>query len=186
MFSVYAGRGYARHLHYLKPIERSDAIKFNTVSRSLCLFAIASGKISVAFLIERIAGSSNWRKWMLRSMSISIFLTAVIISTLFWAQCQPVRAVWDKSMLVKGTGKCWDPTPINRYLRFPRSAHDVRRCRLCCLAVSTAEIRLTHKPADSILSSGVRKHAHFGWIIYESVLMIPWLTSNALQATEHS
>ena len=79
------------------------------------MFSIAIGKISVAFLIERIAGPANWRKWLLRGISISIFISAVITFTLFYAQCQPVSAVWDKGMIKAGTGSCWNPIPVNTW-----------------------------------------------------------------------
>ena len=79
------------------------------------MFSIAIGKISVAFLIERIAGPSEWRKWLLRGISISIFISATITFVLFYAQCQPVRALWDKGMIKEGTGSCWNPIPVNTW-----------------------------------------------------------------------
>ena len=115
MWTIYAASGYARHLYYLTPAELSHALELNTISRSLCMLSIAIGKISVAFLIERIAGSSDRRRWLLRGISISIFVSAVITFALFYAQCQPVRAIWDKSMIKKGTGRCWDPIPVNTW-----------------------------------------------------------------------
>ena len=112
---MYAASGYARHLHYLTPSQLTNALELNTISRSLCMFSIAIGKISVAFLIERIAGPSKWRKWLLRGISISVFVSAVITLTLFYAQCQPARAVWDKGMVKEGTAHCWDPIPVNTW-----------------------------------------------------------------------
>ncbi|KAL9599862.1 MAG: hypothetical protein Q9219_003556 [cf. Caloplaca sp. 3 TL-2023] len=115
MWSVYASKGYARHMYYLRRPQLVDAGKLNAISRSLCVISIGIGKISVAFLIERFAGPSRWRKWLLRFISISIVLSATITVILFYAQCQPVAAVWDKSMIKAGTGKCWDPIPLNTW-----------------------------------------------------------------------
>ena len=115
MWSVYAASGYARHVFYLTPSQVIKALELNTISRSLCMVSIAIGKISVAFLIERIAGPSDWRKWLLRGISISVFVSAVITLTLFYAQCQPARAAWDKGMIKEGTGHCWDPIPVNTW-----------------------------------------------------------------------
>ena len=128
MWSVYASSGYARHLYYLTPSQLTRALELNTISRSLCMFSIAIGKISVAFLIERIAGPSNWRKWLLRGISISVFISAVITLTLFYAQCQPVSAVWDKGMIKKGTGHCWDPIPVNTWNLVIASKSVQHRC----------------------------------------------------------
>ncbi|KAI4239982.1 MAG: hypothetical protein L6R40_005414 [Gallowayella cf. fulva] len=123
IWSIYAGRGYARHMYYLSRPQLSRAGELNAISRSLCVVGIGLGKISVSLLIERFAGPNRWRKWLLRSISISIVLSAIITVTLFYAQCQPVRAVWDKSLVKAGTAKCWDPIPLNTYVLF--SATDI-------------------------------------------------------------
>ncbi|KAL8895851.1 MAG: hypothetical protein Q9207_007983 [Kuettlingeria erythrocarpa] len=115
MWSVYAERGYARHMYYLDRSQLTHAGELNAISRSLCVLSIGVGKISVAFLIERFAGPSKWRKWLLRFISISIAVSAIITVILFYIQCQPVRAVWDKSLIKAGTGKCWDPIPLNTW-----------------------------------------------------------------------
>ena len=128
MWSVYAGRGYARHIEYLTPAQLPDALELNTISRSLCIFSIAVGKISVAFLIERLAGPSKIRKWMLRAISISVLTSALITIILFYAQCQPARALWDKGMLKKGTGHCWNPIPLNSWNLVIASKHKFQYC----------------------------------------------------------
>ena len=115
IWSVYAGRGYARHLYYLTPDQTSDALELSTISRSLCILSIAIGKISVAFLIERIAGPSTRRKWLLRTISISVGISASITVLLFYVQCQPARALWDKSLLEDGRGRCWNPISVNTW-----------------------------------------------------------------------
>lgn len=79
------------------------------------MYSIAIGKVSVAFLIERIAGPSSWRKWLLRSISISIIISATITLAFFYAQCSPARAVWDKYLLKEGKAHCWNPTPVNTW-----------------------------------------------------------------------
>ncbi|KAL8881778.1 MAG: hypothetical protein Q9198_001089 [Flavoplaca austrocitrina] len=112
MWTVYAGKGYARHMFYLKPPQLSHAGELNAISRSLCVLGIGIGKVSVAFLIERFAGPSKWRKYLLRSISISIVVSALLTVILFYAQCQPVQALWDKSLLKAGKAKCWDPVPL--------------------------------------------------------------------------
>ncbi|KAI4222596.1 MAG: hypothetical protein LQ349_007600 [Xanthoria aureola] len=103
-------------MYYLNRLQLSHAGELNAISRSLCVVGIRIGKISVAFLIERFAGPSRWRRWLLRSISINIAVSAIITVTLFYVQCQPVRAVWDKSLVKAGKAKCWDPVPLNKYV----------------------------------------------------------------------
>lgn len=92
-----------------------EALKLNIISRSLCVISIGLGKISIAFLIERIAPPGNWRKWLLRGISLSIAVTGILTVALLYAQCHPVRALWDKKMIAMGTAECWDPLPLNRF-----------------------------------------------------------------------
>ncbi|KAL9032461.1 MAG: hypothetical protein Q9180_006486, partial [Flavoplaca navasiana] len=112
MWTVYAGKGYARHMFYLKPPQLSHAGELNAISRSLCVLGIGIGKVSVAFLIERFAGPSKWRKYLLRSISVTIIVSALLTVILFYAQCRPVQALWDKSLLKAGKARCWDPVPL--------------------------------------------------------------------------
>lgn len=125
MWSVYADRGYARHEYYLRPAQRSDAGKLSVISRSCCIMAIATGKISVAFLIQRIQGPSKWRLWFLRFVSVSVFITALFAVIFLFAQCQPARALWTPSMIKNGTGHCWNPTPVNNYDRVIAGMHSL-------------------------------------------------------------
>lgn len=127
MWTVYGARGYARHAIYLNPLQKSDAAKLGIISRACCVVAIATGKISVAFLIQRIQASSKWRTWFLRFCSISVGLLAFLVVVFLFAQCQPVHTLWTPSMIKDGTGHCWDPIPGNNYNiaiaseSFPRS-----------------------------------------------------------------
>ncbi|KAL8959444.1 MAG: hypothetical protein Q9193_003697, partial [Seirophora villosa] len=115
MWTVYARRAYARHDYYLRPEQKSDAGRLSVISRSCCIMAIATGKISVAFLIQRIQGPSKWRLWFLRFCSVSVFITGLFAVIFLFAQCQPARALWTPSMIKNGTGHCWDPIPVNNY-----------------------------------------------------------------------
>ncbi|KAL8992880.1 MAG: hypothetical protein Q9169_006765 [Polycauliona sp. 2 TL-2023] len=115
IWTIYGARGLARHALYLDPLQKSDAAKFGIISRACCVVAIATGKISVAFLIQRILGSSKWRTWFLRFCSVSVGLTSFLVVVFLFAQCQPVRTLWTPSMLKDGTGHCWDPIANNNY-----------------------------------------------------------------------
>ncbi|KAL8659357.1 MAG: hypothetical protein Q9226_000477 [Calogaya cf. arnoldii] len=134
MWSVYAGKGYARHMYYLSRPQLSHAGELNAISRSLCVLGIGIGKISVAFLIERFAGPSKWRRWLLRFISISIAVSAIITVALFYAQCSPVRGVWDKGLVKAGMARCWDPVPLSTWNQVIAGI---------CAAVKTSKIPIT-------------------------------------------
>ncbi|KAL9604147.1 MAG: hypothetical protein Q9219_000735 [cf. Caloplaca sp. 3 TL-2023] len=102
--------------------------------------AIATGKISVAFLIQRIQGPSKWRTWFLRFCSVSVFITALFAVIFLFAQCQPARALWTPSLIKNGTGHCWNPIPVNNY--------DIVIAGLAgvCAAIKTSQLRtVTHQ-----------------------------------------
>ncbi|KAL8648162.1 MAG: hypothetical protein Q9226_006111 [Calogaya cf. arnoldii] len=92
-----------------------DAAKLGLFSRACCVPAIASGKISVAFLIQRLQGASKWRTRFLHFCSISVGLLALFVVIFLFAQCQPVQTLWTPSMIKDGTGHCWDPIPNNNF-----------------------------------------------------------------------
>lgn len=115
MWTAYGIRGYARHAIYLTPTQLSDAAKLGVISRACCVVAITTGKISVAFLIQRIQASSKWRTWFLRFCSISVGLLGFLVVVFLFAQCQPVRTLWTPSMIKNGTGHCWDPIIGNNF-----------------------------------------------------------------------
>lgn len=79
------------------------------------MFSIAIAKVGVAFLIERFAGPKRWRKYLLRFISVSIVVSAIITLTLFYTQCWPVEAVWNKALLKQGKGKCLDKNVTNTW-----------------------------------------------------------------------
>ena len=73
--------------------------------------AIATGKISVAFLILRILGVAGiWKRRFLYSIIYSVFLcaTAMIVVTL--TQCIPTRALWVHSVTLHA--KCFSPNVL--------------------------------------------------------------------------
>ena len=109
--------------------------------------SIAIGKISVAFLLERIICPSSgavsksglarstsrsrnydhakkkgrlkgidWRRAILRGISGSVALSAIVTVILFYVQCRPAAALWDHRLLPpNGTAKCWNPIPVNTW-----------------------------------------------------------------------
>ncbi|KAL8891321.1 MAG: hypothetical protein Q9215_001644 [Flavoplaca cf. flavocitrina] len=167
MWTVYAGKGYARHMFYLKPPQLSHAGELNAISRSLCVLGIGIGKVSVAFLIERFAGPSKWRKYLLRSISISILVSALLTVILFYAQCQPVQALWDKSLLKAGKAKCWDPVPL--------------ATAGICAAVKTSKIPITVHGQTDITWLAIELLMWEGYVASPS-----HMTSNSRRSTRSS
>lgn len=71
--------------------------------------AIATGKISVAFLILRILGVvSIWKRRFLHFIIYSVFLCATADIIVTFTQCIPIRALWIPS--VASHAKCFSPT----------------------------------------------------------------------------
>ena len=56
--------GGCRHLYYLEknPTHAIKAIRINWINQPFQIISLATGKISVAFLIMRIMGKSTWRR----------------------------------------------------------------------------------------------------------------------------
>ena len=70
--------------------------------------AIATGKISVAFLILRILGVAGiWKRRVLHIIIYSVFLCATVQIILTFTQCIPTRALWTPSVALHA--KCFSP-----------------------------------------------------------------------------
>ncbi len=87
--------GGCRHLYYLEmdPAQAIKAIKINWITQPFAIMPLATGKISVAFLIMRFMGNSKWRRAFLIWVSMigsAMFCGIAIILTC--AQCRPVEA----------------------------------------------------------------------------------------------
>lgn len=68
--------------------------------------AIATGKISVAFLILRILGVAGiWKRRFLHYIIYSVFLCATVDIILTFTQCIPTRALWTPSVALHA--KCF-------------------------------------------------------------------------------
>ena len=112
-----ASIGGCRHLYYLSLAQRLNAVKYNWITQPWGIFAFATGKISVAFLILRIIGPNTfWRKYILYGIMASVFIINGLGCILSFVQCNPPRALWTPDIIKPGT--CWDPKVQSGYAMF--------------------------------------------------------------------
>lgn len=76
--------------------------------------AIATGKMSVAFLILRILGVAGiWKRRVLHFTIYSVFLGATVDIILTFTQCIPTRALWTPSAALHA--KCLSPAVLTTF-----------------------------------------------------------------------
>ena len=92
-----------QHQYYLSHDQLILATKISWIAQPFAIMALATGKISVAFLILRISGTNVWRKAFLNFTMISNFCVCALASIVTYAQCSPANALWTHK------GKCWKP-----------------------------------------------------------------------------
>ena len=95
MWTYMGSLGGCRHLYYLEmdPAQAANAIRLNWIAQPFAIMSLATGKISVAFLIMRFMGDSKWRRAFLIWVSMigsTLFCGIAII--LICLQCRPVEA----------------------------------------------------------------------------------------------
>ena len=94
----------------MNPAQAIKASRINWITQPVAIYALASGKISVALLIWRIMGRSKWRKaFLLYGAMIANVVVCTIAIILTFVQCRPVAALWDPELVVMGKGTCWPP-----------------------------------------------------------------------------
>lgn len=116
-FSVVANlKGAGRHVRALTQQQLHDAIFFVMTGFVPSLLSFAFPKLAIVALLTRLMNPSRIHKRFLWALAGSCFL--VLCTNIFveFAQCNPVSALWDKS--IKKTDKsCWDPR-VNLYTAY--------------------------------------------------------------------
>ncbi len=104
--SYFVNIGGFRHLYYMTPPERLQAIKYSWASTVWCLFTFGTSKSSVSLLILRILGPfAFWRKLILYFVIFSVLVANSLGCIFAFAQCSPPKALWTPGI----PAKCWDP-----------------------------------------------------------------------------
>lgn len=103
----YALIGGTRHLYYLQADEMKEILKWNYILQCWGLLAFIPAKVSVGLLINRIM--RPFRGWRFSVLVVSLALVAIINTIdaiVTYVQCNPPRALWDKSIT---DAECWAP-----------------------------------------------------------------------------
>ena len=105
-WTVYANLGGTRY-EALSPSQAASVQHLNWISQTLCIAALACGKLAIVALILRLQAPSKTRTYLLVTLvTIACFYaTAVII--LIFKQCSPSATLWDPAG--NPDGVCLDP-----------------------------------------------------------------------------
>lgn len=112
LWTVLGHIGGCRHLYYLEmdPAQAIRASRINWITQPVAIYALATGKVSVAFLILRIMGKSRWRRaFLIYGAMIASFIFCTIAVILTFAQCRPVTALWNPELVLMEKATCWPP-----------------------------------------------------------------------------
>lgn len=121
LWTVLGQLGGCRHLYYLEmnPAQAIKASRLNWIAQPSTIFALVTGKISVAFLILRIIRRSKWRRaFLIYAAMIGTFLFSTIAIIITFIQCRPVAALWNPNLVVAGKATCWPPRISSSYQLF--------------------------------------------------------------------
>lgn len=78
---------------------------YNTISQTFCIMSLCLCKISICISLLRILRGSYVRtvKWVLYVTILVVFAVNVAVVVTLFAQCKPVKKVWNSSI----PGKCF-------------------------------------------------------------------------------
>ncbi|KAL8364897.1 hypothetical protein RB595_003943 [Gaeumannomyces hyphopodioides] len=121
-FSVAANlKGAGRHVRALTQQELHDAIFFVMTGFVPSLLSFAFPKLAIVALLTRLMNPSRIHRrflWVLAGSCFVVLCTNIIVE---FAQCNPVSALWDKS-IKKEDKSCWDPR-VNLYTAYFAGAY---------------------------------------------------------------
>lgn len=103
----YALIGGTKHLYYLQPQQMTEILKWNYLFQCWGILAFTPAKISVALLINRLMRPFRGWRFVLMVTSLALMTCMNVLDSIFtYVQCNPAKALWDKSIT---DAKCWDP-----------------------------------------------------------------------------
>ena len=109
-------QGGARHLYQIPASNIMSVLKLSWVLQPFAIMALATAKVSVAFVMLRIIPRAKvWPRRFLYFSIVSTFLISASVSLITFMQCDPPRALWEFGD--KGA-KCWDPKILSNYAIF--------------------------------------------------------------------
>lgn len=112
-----AARGGFQHIYYVDKGAISYILELYYFSQVLCVIADAFGKISIAFLLLRVMGSTQkWKKYLLYIVIALTAIITILFSFLAFFQCTDPRALWNKASFPNA--KCWKPMVVARWTLF--------------------------------------------------------------------
>ena len=97
--------GGFRHLAEVDPENLRQVGINNYILQTFGIFAFGAGKVSVGCLILRVLPpGSVWRRWIILSTIIFVFVFDCVNVVLTFVQCSPPRALWEPEI----EHTCWD------------------------------------------------------------------------------
>ncbi|MCJ1285987.1 hypothetical protein MMC26_005329 [Xylographa opegraphella] len=111
LWTIYATIGGCRHIFYLSTTQWYSLTKINWISQPFCVMAIASGKVSVAYLILRLQAPCKWRTGLLYFIAASAVVFGAVDCVITFAQCSPAYALWTADV----AASCWSTDVLTDY-----------------------------------------------------------------------
>ncbi|KAI0389949.1 hypothetical protein F5Y17DRAFT_446906 [Xylariaceae sp. FL0594] len=124
VLTVFAGfvgsNGGTRHLRYLTGDQAKKVTRLNWIAQPFGIIALATGKLSVGFLLLRLLPpKSRWRRLSICVQRSLTMIANSISVVLTFAQCKDPAALWDPA--VRATTYCWDPRVQSDFSTFTGS-----------------------------------------------------------------
>lgn len=102
--------GLGRHSYYLGQVQAETDVKWTFFTIFFLFLILCTSKIAICLFVLRIK-KTRWLKWFLYSLMVGLVVTALSCEAVLFAQCQPVRAYWDRT-----AGTCWNPKIYNKII----------------------------------------------------------------------
>jgi hypothetical protein len=111
--SIAISHGTGRHTYYLTDEQRVTACRCILPFLRLYYHDTCFGKVPVALFLLRLIGGGGIERWFYAGI-VSLLVVNITCTAFLYAQCTPVRALWEVGIL----HKCWDPLIRQRYSFF--------------------------------------------------------------------
>lgn len=110
--------GYGQHMSNLDPKTVEPALMWNMISFIFGIISFAIPKLAVAALLHRILNPSLIQRITVWGLVILVAIIALINILIYVTMCNPPRALWKPSMILKGEATCRDVWILINYATF--------------------------------------------------------------------
>ncbi|TEY40822.1 hypothetical protein BOTCAL_0419g00080 [Botryotinia calthae] len=151
--------GWGRHYAYLDPVDRIEAMKYNSIGQSFGVMGSTFGRMSFIILMIQLFGTSKLKHTAIWTLFwVQLIPNCIVVVTLY-VQCNDIRSLWDTSIV----SSCW-PESYQTYIGYAHTSWN-----------GLTDLFLTCLPATMLRSLQMNRRTKLGLVFLLSLSLLAFV-----------